>query len=306
MKDHDRLRELLTKQMEGTLSPSEEEVLDQLMGDYSDEELSEVLEEVFAEVKDIDPCYYEHDWEAVRRRIISLPPAAERPPPGLWLPSFIRYAAAAVLLIVTGITLWLLQPVDRQQGPCGLKLPSKGDDVVRINMIHDKITFSVPRSWQYTLTLPDGSKVWLNAASSITYPRSFTGDSREVSIEGEAFFQIDSSSKPFYVRTNGRRIEAPGRSFNINAYEQEVIVRIDTLHSNSWREGYFAFREAGVNAVVSELARWYDWKVVYGSGVKPTSITASFCRNTPEAGALQELRSRGISFHKTGNQLTIL
>jgi ferric-dicitrate binding protein FerR (iron transport regulator) len=267
-------------------------------------------------VHEIDASCHRHNWETIRQQIVSLPHPAHRPPLGVlrrMRNPFVRYAAAAVVLIATGLTLWLIlrqpsrQPV-YTSASCGLKLPSKEEEeeIIRINMVHDKISFAVPRSWQYTLTLPDGSTVWLNAASSITYPRSFTGNSREVTIEGEAYFHIDSShTQPFYVTTQGKRLPAPGNSFNINGYEEEVIVSIDTVQSNSWKEGYFAFKQAGVQTVVAELARWYDWKVVYSSGVKPATVTASFCRNTSESEALKTLRSHGIQFEKQGDELTV-
>ncbi|SFC45389.1 FecR protein [Parapedobacter composti] len=93
----------------------------------------------------------------------------------------------------------------------------------------DVLTLSTPIGGQYRLLLPDGSKVWLNAESSITYPRKFnTGSSREVSLAGEAYFEVAkvvdnnaASPKLFVVHTAGQRIEVHGTTFNVNAYPGE-------------------------------------------------------------------------------------
>lgn len=76
---------------------------------------------------------------------------------------------------------------------------------------------------QYGLTLPDGSKVWLNAASTIRYPTVFNGKERQVEVTGEAYFEIaKNANQPFFVKINNRSmVEVLGTSFNINAYENE-------------------------------------------------------------------------------------
>jgi ferric-dicitrate binding protein FerR (iron transport regulator) len=84
-------------------------------------------------------------------------------------------------------------------------------------------TMSTPKGRQYQLTLPDGSKVWLNAASSIKYPTAFTGQERNVQISGEAYFEVaKNSSQPFRVTVdNGMKVAVLGTSFNINAYQDD-------------------------------------------------------------------------------------
>ncbi|NML20888.1 FecR family protein [Pseudoflavitalea sp. G-6-1-2] len=84
---------------------------------------------------------------------------------------------------------------------------------------------STPRGGQYRLTLPDGSRVWLNAASSIRYPAAFSNTQRSVEITGEAYFEIASNSKlPFKVKTPAGEINVLGTSFNVNAYSNEPVV----------------------------------------------------------------------------------
>jgi transmembrane sensor len=98
-------------------------------------------------------------------------------------------------------------------------------------------TLTTPRGGEYQLTLPDGTRVWLNAASSITYPTSFTKDQRKVTITGEAYFEVAKDPQhPFIVRlpalTKGNHedgswmdVEVLGTSFNINAYGDEVAAQ---------------------------------------------------------------------------------
>jgi hypothetical protein len=87
-------------------------------------------------------------------------------------------------------------------------------------------TLSTPRGGQYKLILPDGSKVWLNAASSITYPTAFIGNERKVTIKGEAYFEVaHNPDKPFKVEAGNREIQVLGTSFDVNAYPDEPLMK---------------------------------------------------------------------------------
>lgn len=92
-------------------------------------------------------------------------------------------------------------------------------------------TLSTPRGGQYQLVLPDGSIVWLNAASSIRYPTAFAGNEREVEVTGEAYFEVTkNAAKPFRVKmNNGAAVEVLGTHFNINAYNEEPATKITLL-----------------------------------------------------------------------------
>jgi len=105
-------------------------------------------------------------------------------------------------------------------------------------------TLSTPRGGQYQLVLSDGSKVWLNAASSITYPTAFTGNERKVQITGEAYFEVTHNSKmPFVVEKGSMTVEVLGTHFNINAYEDESAIQTTLLQgsvkvgSRQWAAG---------------------------------------------------------------------
>lgn len=95
-------------------------------------------------------------------------------------------------------------------------------------------TLRTPRGGQYHLVLPDGTKAWLNAASSIVYPVRFSGGSRQVSIEGEVYFEVarqmkDNNKVPFIVKAGDVSVEVLGTQFNINAYSDEVDIRTTLL-----------------------------------------------------------------------------
>lgn len=100
------------------------------------------------------------------------------------------------------------------------------------------LTLSTPKGGTYQVTLPDGSRVWLNSASKLSYPSQFTGDERIVELEGEAYFEVSKSRKtihrpdrnsrgplPFLVKTHHQTVEVLGTQFNISAYSDEPEVK---------------------------------------------------------------------------------
>ncbi|WEK36303.1 MAG: FecR domain-containing protein [Candidatus Pseudobacter hemicellulosilyticus] len=91
-------------------------------------------------------------------------------------------------------------------------------------------TMSTPRGRQYQVVLPDGSRVWLNAASSITFPTAFTGGERRVRVSGEAYFEIKADPRnPFRVEMQEQVVEVLGTSFNINGYSDETTIKTTLL-----------------------------------------------------------------------------
>jgi ferric-dicitrate binding protein FerR (iron transport regulator) len=91
-------------------------------------------------------------------------------------------------------------------------------------------TMSTPKGRQFSLVLPDGSRVWLNAASSLRYPVVFTGKNRMVEVKGEAYFEVAASSMPFRVKVNNEtEVQVLGTHFNINSYEDETNISTTLL-----------------------------------------------------------------------------
>src|SRR5690606_27898373 len=102
--------------------------------------------------------------------------------------------------------------------------------------IHDN-TISTPAGGQYQITLPDGTKVWLNATSSLKFPTAFTGDERNVELSGEAYFEVSKfslkgKSIPFYVNTSKSRIAVLGTQFNVMSYPEEDVQETTLLEGS--------------------------------------------------------------------------
>lgn len=166
-------------------------------------------------------------------------------------------------------------------------------------------TLSVPRSAEYRLVLADGTRVHLNAASQLKYPVSFSGEKREVYLQGEAWFEVaEDVSRPFYVHAEGVQIRVYGTRFNVNTYKfntietvlvegsigiqaegegQEIrmqpgqlaemnreskniqLKEVDVRQYTAWKEGIFYFNDDTLEDILNELARWYDREVFFHS-----------------------------------------
>jgi transmembrane sensor len=163
-------------------------------------------------------------------------------------------------------------------------------------------TITTPRGGQYQVVLEDGTRVWLNAASSIKFPQAFTGVTREVELTGEAYFEVaKNKAKPFIVQANGTKVQVFGTHFNINAYGDnnnvtttllEGSVRMssgssavmlapgqqgdaatngasikvspaDIQQTMAWKNGLFIFHDLNITEVMKQVGRWYDVDVEY-------------------------------------------
>ncbi|MBN8859531.1 MAG: FecR domain-containing protein [Sphingobacteriales bacterium] len=120
-----------------------------------------------------------------------------------------------------------------------IKIIKLDDGRLSYNSLKDKPqevlynTISTPRGGQYQIVLSDGSKVWLNAASSLRFPVSFTGDKRAVVLSGEGYFEVaHDAGKPFTVSVNGTEVHVLGTHFNINAYADEATVKTTLLEGS--------------------------------------------------------------------------
>ena len=207
-------------------------------------------------------------------------------------------------------------------------------------------TMETPRGGQYRLSLPDGTKVWLNSASSIRYPNIFTGDHRSVEITGEAYFEVAKDSKrPFTVMTGKMQVQVLGTAFNIMAYTDEeeiqttlvtgaVEVKKDQIAqvlkpgqqailadgSSSfrtttpdmgsvlaWKDGYFKFDNGGITTIMRQLARWYDVEIVY-EGPPPAEQFYGFLpRQENAAEILNALElTKNVHFRVEGKKIVVI
>ncbi len=103
----------------------------------------------------------------------------------------------------------------------------------RVNGVLEANTIQTPKGGRFTISLPDGSRVWLNSASSLTYPTAFASSERKVKLSGEAYFEIAKNKKvPFRVESNNQVVEVLGTHFNINSYEDEAYIKTTLLEGS--------------------------------------------------------------------------
>ena len=146
----------------------------------------------------------------------------------------------AVLTLANGNQIILDSAGNGALTPQGnIKIIKLDDGRLSYNSLKDKPqevlynTISTPRGGQYQVVLSDGSKVWLNAAASLRFPVSFTGDKRAVALSGEGYFEVaHDAGKPFTVSVNGTEVHVLGTHFNINAYSDEATVKTTLLEGS--------------------------------------------------------------------------
>lgn len=195
----------------------------------------------------------------------------------------------------------------------------------------------------YQLVLPDGTKAWLNAASSIRFPTAFTDSTREVTIQGEVYFEIAQQARqPFIVKTNTIEIAVLGTHFNVMAYEEEQnictsllegavnvisgstvrlmkpgqqalvnrehkgisISNADVDAAIAWKEGRFEFN-GNIKSIMRELARWYDVQFIYEGEITNRAFAGTFSRQDSLEDILHTLELTG-SIHFNINDKTII
>ncbi len=206
-------------------------------------------------------------------------------------------------------------------------------------------TVSTPRGGQYQLTLSDGSKVWLNAESAITFPTAFTGNDRKVTIKGEAYFEVaHDASKPFQVTVNGMQVQVLGTHFNINAYDDEgeikttllegsvkvskgpesklitpgqqavvsstepkiVVQQADVDEAVAWKNGLFHFNNADLQEVMRQLSRWYDVNVMYDGTIPKREFAGEMQRDLNLSQVLELLVKNDVHFKIDGKKIIVL
>lgn len=200
-------------------------------------------------------------------------------------------------------------------------------------------TIETPAGGQYQINLPDGTKVWLNSASSLRYPIRFTGKGRSVEITGEAYFEVAHNKlMPFRVITADQTIEVLGTHFNVMAYQDESSTnttliegsvkvvkgntskvispgqqtrvkegQIEVVSANiqevtAWKNGYFIFKSEDVRSIMRQIARWYDLDVEYQGNVSEKIFGAKISRFRNVSEVLSILESTGSIHFKIINE----
>lgn len=206
-------------------------------------------------------------------------------------------------------------------------------------------TMTTPRARQYNLELSDGTKVWLNASSSITFPTSFAANERKVILTGEAYFEVAKDKKrPFRVLINGVKINVLGTHFNVNAYDDEDNIKTTLLEGSvlitdktekvllkpgqqaqkqksgaiivnnnvnleeviGWKNGVFYFENASLQTVLRQISRWYDVDVVFEKGVPVRTFEGEIQRSLQLSQVLKILEKNKVHFKIEGNILRVM
>ena len=206
-------------------------------------------------------------------------------------------------------------------------------------------TMTTPRGGKYDLVLSDGTKVWLNAASSITYPTVFVGKERRVTITGEAYFEVAKNKEmPFKINVNGREeVQVLGTHFNIMAYNDEPAIKTTLLEGSvkivkdkttgflkpgqqaqltpngqlsivddadineavAWKNGQTLFVNEDIQTIMRQVSRWYNVDVEY-QGTMPTRLfTGGISRESNLSVLLRILELSNIHFKITDAKIIV-
>jgi len=196
-------------------------------------------------------------------------------------------------------------------------------------------TISTPKGGQYQVLLSDGSKVWLNAASSLKFPAVFNGSERNVELSGEAYFEVEKNEKmPFNVIANGTKVAVLGTHFNIMAYADGGAVKTTLLEGSvklskgrltallkpgqqglvsassgtfeieeadvesavAWKNGYFMFNDSNFQEVMRQIARWYDVDLVYKNKTNSHEFVGKISRKYNLSKVLKILEISEVRF----------
>lgn len=231
----------------------------------------------------------------------------------------------------------------------GMKPVKSGDDLLvyageNNGAIPVENTLQTPEGGQYSVVLPDGTRVWLNASSALKYPSAFTGKERRVELLGEAYFEVKKNTEmPFHVYARGMELEVLGTHFNVMAYANEQDIRTtltegavklkhgnasvqlepgfvasispgdldfekhtaNEAHELAWKNGLFSFHKADIPTIMRQIERWYKVKVVYTGDVPEKHLVGEISRNSPLSKVLRVLELSGVECKLEGNTLTV-
>lgn len=205
-------------------------------------------------------------------------------------------------------------------------------------------TLETPHGSEYRLRLGDGTQVWLNAESQISYPASFAGDERRVSISGEAYFDVSPSEVPFIVEIDGMEVRVLGTEFNIRSYHNENTAHTTLLHGSvevtadertlrlvpgeqallqrgvaiskrkvdaekyaAWKEGNIAFDDERLEDIMTRLGRWYNINVEFSNpSLRDIRFTGNIDRYGDIGALLEKIEKLNVvRFAVSGTHITV-
>ncbi|NQX52356.1 FecR family protein [Pedobacter panaciterrae] len=264
-------------------------------------------------------------------------------------------SSRAILTLASG------KKISLDEAPNGVLAEESGASIVRTGSgqityaVHEKALNSdtvknvginnleTPLGGQYQVRLPDGTKVWLNAASKLTYPASFDpGAERKVELKGEAYFEIAQiANTPFVVFSGKQRIEVEAAQLNISSYvndeaikttllegmgrinsdniiksgQQAInkkgnleIIPANTKEAVAWKNGLFLFEDESLETIMKSISRWYNVEIIYANENAPKELfSLSVSRFDNISSTLKSLENTGfVRFKIKGRKITVL
>ncbi|MBP8114121.1 MAG: FecR family protein [Chitinophagaceae bacterium] len=258
----------------------------------------------------------------------------------------------AILTLADGSTIILDNAANgnlTEQG--NTKVIKLDDGQLAYNTLNEKPTeivyntISTPRGGQYQLTLADGTKVWLNAASTLRFPATFSGNERKVELTGEGYFEVaKNAAMPFKVSVNNMTVEVLGTHFNINSYSDEASIKTTLLEgavkvtngdavqmlspSNqaqltadgeirlnrnvdiedvvAWKNGIFNFSGTAIENIMRQISRWYDLDVSYEGAISKETFSGVVSRNSNLSQVLKIMEQAGVKFKIEGKKIIVM
>ncbi|MCX2485617.1 FecR family protein [Pedobacter sp. MR2016-24] len=217
----------------------------------------------------------------------------------------------------------------------------KGDNAIPVA----QNTISTPKGGQYQLILPDGTKVYLNAASTLSYPTAFQDKERLVELNGEAYFEVAKNKLlPFRVKSGQQTVEVLGTHFNVNAYADEgairttllegavkisagmitqvikpgqqailnkntadkiVITEVNTDKVIAWKNGVFSFENEDLKSVMRQISRWYNVEVIYTGVSSDEKYYGEISKNSKLGEVFEILELNNVHFDVEGKTIKV-
>ena len=332
--DNNYIRRLIQLDLVGGLSPEEKGKLEDWINESEEHRLlfCKIKKQLsINEIRNYLQTDVEDAWKKVREKTFGAPPVRPR-----IRPKWLKYAAV-VLPVLLSITLWYtwkeemknkqatvarLNPVLTLDNGEKYQLDPEEQTEIYVNeevkayqagggLIYDTTArqeenkynrIEVPRGSEYWIVLPDGTRVWLNAATELKYPVAFHAKERRVYLKGEAYFEVaPDKNRPFYVETEEVKVRVLGTVFNVNTHytrgvrtvlvegavalewgdQKEIRMKpgeladfdrtttevtlkeVDVTSYISWKEGYFVFEDEPLEEIMHTLSLWYDKEFLF-------------------------------------------
>ncbi|MGO4294487.1 FecR family protein [Chitinophaga sp. RAB17] len=380
--DQQQLQELFERYYNQTATPEETAALMALIDQTPEEKLAELIREQGAKLSVADPVIPPN----VARNILQNILQQDRRPLRRFSAWHYAGAAAAAILLLVGISWLMSgkHPAPVVKTPVADIAPGKenatltlGDATVigldtasngllsqqgntAVQLVNGKLIYSgntantavtyntitTGRGNHYSMVLSDGTKVWLNSASSLRFPVAFSGSERLVAVTGEVYFEVaPDAHHPFQVQMPHKgTITVLGTHFNVHAYEDEADItttllegavsirkgsqqqllspgqqaviselagisvrkQVDLAQIMAWKEGYFWFNDTNIYALMKQIARWYDVEVRFEGNITEDGFSGKISRDVPLSRVLQILELNGVHFKITGRQITVM